>query len=203
MSLHANFEKAVDPAVTTVPPACLVMNNLNCIRIPLLKNAYKKNRIECYKDTESGWVLSNLVALDTTVRLLDHIRASTYHPLPKWVRNAKCVVNVKNKHDNKCYKYAILAGLYKPTNPSSPSRISLYTAHETAPDAPNFSMLTYPVTLRDIGKFERINYISVNVYSVDKEKKKKHSNEEKIAEEGERKKRKTSCKNRLSHKRRY
>ena len=24
MSLHANFEKAVDPAVTTVPPACLV-----------------------------------------------------------------------------------------------------------------------------------------------------------------------------------
>ena len=45
--------------------------------------------------------------------------------------------------------------------------------------------------------------ISVNIYSVDKEKKKKHSDEEKIAdvEEDEGGKRKTSCKNRLSHER--
>ena len=65
-------------------------------------------------------------------------------------------------------------------------------------------MLTYPVTLRDIGKFERNKwYISVNVCAVDKEKKKKHLHEEKIAdvEEGVGEKRKKTCKNRLSHKR--
>ena len=209
MPLHAHFEKAVDLGLTTVPPACLVTEQFKVYDDTVIEECLQKrsqqlqNRIECYEDTVSGWVLSNLVAVDITVWLLDQLRASTYHPLSKWVRNTKCVVNVKNKQDNKCFKYAVLTGLYKPTDPLNPSRVPPYTGHETAPDAPNFSMLTYPVTLRDIGKFKRINNISVNVYSVDKEKMKKHYNEEKIADvvEGEREKRKRSCKNRLSHKR--
>ena len=63
----------------------------------------------------------------------------------------------------------------------------------------HFSMLTYPVTLRDIGKFERINDISVNVVLTKKNR--RNILKKKELEEGEREKRKTSCRNCLSHKR--
>ena len=126
---------------------------------------------------------------------MDPLRASsTYFQLPAWIRNTGCVVNVQNK------KTAILAGLYKPTDPHNPpQRVSSYTAHETAGDAPGVKMLTYPVALRDIDKFERENNISVNVYGVDKcRSKKKSFNKEISVERVAGKKRKQSCRKRPS-----
>ena len=46
------------------------------------------NRIEQYEGMGSGWVVSNLVALDTTVWQLDPLRASTYHRL-SWIINKR------------------------------------------------------------------------------------------------------------------
>ena len=48
-------------------------------------------------------------------------------------------------------------------------------------DAPDFAMLTYPVPMKDIKKFEKANNISVNVYNiaeVTQKKKKSHTAEE-------------------------
>ena len=112
-SLHANFEKAVDPSIVTIPPAVLVTEQFEVYADTdiedLLREASKQlqNYIETYEGTGSGWIISNLVALDTTAWQLDPLRASTYHPLSAWIRNAKCVVNVRNK-DDKCFTYAVL-----------------------------------------------------------------------------------------------
>ena len=65
-----------------------------------------------------------------------------------------------------CFKWSLLAGLYKRTDSDHVQRVSSYTDHENNEDAPNFSMLTYPVDLRSIAKFEKANDISVNVYTV-------------------------------------
>ena len=62
-------------------------------------------------------------ALDTTVWQLDPLRASTYHPLPSWVRNTGTVVNVQNKQDNKCFKHAVVAALYEPSDPTHTTRV--------------------------------------------------------------------------------
>ena len=183
MSLHVNFEKSVDPSVITVPPAVLVTEQFEVYTDTDIEECLREcsrqlqNRIDCYEDTGSGWIISNLVALDTTIWQLDPLRASTYHPLSTWIRNTKCVVNIKNRNDNMCFKYAVLAGLYKPTDPLNPSLLSSYIAHETAEDAPDFSMLTYPVSLREIDKFERVNDISVNVYGVEEYRVKKKKNQ--------------------------
>ena len=114
-------------------------------------------------------MISNLVVLDTTVWQLDPLRASTYHQLPAWIRNTKCVINIKRK-DEKCFKYAVLAGLYDA--PHNPHPVFSYTSFEIQEDASDFSMLTFPVTLRSIGKFEQKNNISVNVYAIDKRERK-------------------------------
>ena len=88
MSLHVNFEKAVDPSFVTIPHAVLVTEQFEVYADTdiedLLRDASKQlqNRIENYEGTGSGWIISNLVALDTTVWQLDSLRASTYHPLP-------------------------------------------------------------------------------------------------------------------------
>ena len=211
MSLHVNFEKAVDPSIVTTPPAVLVTEQFEVYPDTDIKECLEEcshqlqNRIECYEDTGSGWVISNLVALDTTIWQLDPLRASTYHPLPAWIRNTKCVVNVRNK-DNQCFKYAVLAGLYNPLH--HVDRVSSYTCCEMEEDAPNFTMLTYPVALRDIGKFERVNDISINIYGVDKcrtkKKQQKRSTEDVISDVvgGVERKRKLPCKKRPSKKRR-
>ena len=156
----------------TVPPAVLVSEqfevyadtDIDSILLEVAKQL--KNRVEAYEGTGSGWVISNLVALDTTVWKLDPLRASTYHQLSTWVRNTKCVVNVKNR-DQLCFKYAVLAGLYEPSSPTNPSRVSSYDYVETLDDAPDFSMLEFPVELRQISKFEKTNDISVNVYGIE------------------------------------
>ena len=59
MSLHANFEKAVDPAVNIVPPACLVTEQFEVYEDTVIEECLQEctqqiqNRIECYEDTGS------------------------------------------------------------------------------------------------------------------------------------------------------
>ena len=80
-------------------------------------------------------------------------------------------------NDEKCFKYAVLAGLYKPSD--HVDRVSSYTPFEAQENVPDFSMLTFPVTLRSIGKFEEKNDISVNVYAGD-EKERELGNEKQL-----------------------
>ena len=175
MSLHVQFEQATDPSIKTLPPVVLVTDQYEFYADTNIETILKtcaqqlQNNVENYEGLGSGWVLSSLIALDTTAWQLDPLRASTFHPLPDWVQNTLCVVNVKNT-DNKCFKYAVLAGLYEPTDPRIPHRVSSYTPHEAREDAPDFTMLTFPVTIKDITKFEKTNGISVNVYSIDEKK---------------------------------
>jgi len=64
--------------------------------------------------------------------------------------------------DNKCFKYSILSKLVNSVNNF---RIgSNYTEVENSYD---FSNLNFPVTLNDVGKFEKQNPgVSVNIYSI-------------------------------------
>ena len=177
MAIHMNFEQSVDCTIVTDPPVVLVTEQFEAYMtddIPyLLKEASKQleNRIETYEGTGSGWIVSNLISLDTTVWCLDPLRASSYHPLPKWIQNTHCVLNIRN-NDQKCFKYAVLAGLYKPSKSKKADHISSYKYTESLTDTPDFRMLTFPTSLKEINKFEKANNISVNVYSIDEKKNK-------------------------------
>ena len=180
MSLHVKFEKATDPSIVTEPPIVFVCEQFEVYEetnIDEVLDAIKEqliNRIEVFEMNGSGWIVSRLVALDTTVWLLDPLRGSTYHALPQWIQNKKSVVNVKNLHDNKCFQWSVLAGLEKPTSPTNKNETYSYTKY-VYENKYNFSMLPLPVPLKDIPKFEKKNNVSINVYGVDEIKKKKSS----------------------------
>ncbi len=62
----------------------------------------------------------------------------------------------------------MLAGIYEPTDFHT-DRVTSYTPHLNNEDAPNFSMLEFPVNPKKLSSFERRNKISVNIYSIDDE----------------------------------
>ena len=89
-----------------------------------------------------------------------------YIDLPKEVKTKKAVINVKNK-DNRCFEYAILSAQHHDEIKASHQRPSKYKEHL---GKLNFTGIDFPVSLKDIDKFEKQNHgIGVNVFGYDKD----------------------------------
>jgi hypothetical protein len=86
------------------------------------------------------------------------VRGSSYVPLPSKLKTKKAIINVKN-NDEKCFMWSILAGIH----PVSRVAERLYH-YQQFQDELDFSGIEFPVTIDKIGKFERQNNISVNVF---------------------------------------
>ncbi len=87
------------------------------------------------------------------------LRGSLYLDLHKSIKNKKCCINVKN-NDNQCFKWSVLSALH-PTL-KDPQRVLKYKQFE---NELNFNNLEFPIKIDDIPKFEKLNNISINVFS--------------------------------------
>ena len=112
----------------------------------------------------SGWVFLEIENLTLHTVIWDPIKASSYIDLPKYLKNKKAIINMKNK-DNKCFLWSVLRAL-NPTN-NHPERIDkdLKNKEHTL----NMKGITYPVDLKDINRFEKQNLdISISVLGYSK-----------------------------------
>ena len=90
------------------------------------------------------------------------LTGSTFISTPRRIVRKQAVVNVRNS-DNRCFQWAILSCLYPPK--SNPHNVYSYTKYV---DTLNFDDISFPVSVKDISKFEKQNPdISVNVISLD------------------------------------
>ena len=87
----------------------------------------------------------------------DPMRASSYLPLPKELKAKKACLNIQ-KNDEKCFLWPILASLNPLQRRNNLDRVSKYQEYELS-----MSGIKYPVDIKDIGKFEHQNNITVNV----------------------------------------
>ena len=55
----------------------------------------------------SGWALKTVEKLEITASKLSPLKGSSHFELPEKLRNSKGVVNMNNKNDNECFKWAI------------------------------------------------------------------------------------------------
>ena len=116
----------------------------------------------------SGWVFLEVENLTLHTDIWDPIKASSYIDLPKELKNKKAIVNMKNKDNNKCFLWCILRAL-NPKN-EHPERINedLKNKENTL----NMEGITYPVSLKDINRFEKQNPdISISVLGYSKDEK--------------------------------
>ena len=89
--------------------------------------------------------------MDIDFHRLNLPRGSSYVPLPDWLTKKKAIINPKNS-DMECFKWAVMAAVKWEEIDRDHQRVSKLKRYE---GEFYWSGLEFPVSLRDINKFER------------------------------------------------
>ena len=109
----------------------------------------------------SRFVFDEFLYLDVNFHQLNLTRGSSYLPLPDWLVSKKPIVNPHND-DEECFKWSVITA--ENAGMKDPQRISNLRKFM---DNYDWSELEFPVSIKDIGKFETRNNISVKVLAVE------------------------------------
>ena len=114
----------------------------------------------------SKFVFNRVLHMDIDFHRLNLTRGSSYVPLPDWLMKKKAIINPKNS-DRECFKSAVIAAMNWEQIGNNLERVSKLKRYEREFD---WSGLEFPLSLRDINKFERNNEIGVNILAVEHRK---------------------------------
>ena len=106
----------------------------------------------------SGWLFVKILKVNIGLAKYKPMAGSSYIELPKELVAKRAVINVQNK-DNECFKWAMLSALF----PAS-TKAERVSKHKNLVHNIDFCMLTYPVSIDNIHKFEKKNNIGINLY---------------------------------------
>jgi hypothetical protein len=126
--------------------------------------------IEAFEQNGSGWLFETVNDCNIKFARYRPLRGGSYIKTPPNMmghfRNAG-VINIKNENDHECFRRAVLSALHPPkANYARPGYYDKLKGHGI-----DFSMLTYPVDLSQIKKFESVNGIGVYVHKLADNKK--------------------------------
>ena len=100
----------------------------------------------------SGWRLHSIIRLELHVVNYNPLRGEAWVALAKELANKNAIINPQNK-DDKCFLWCVLRAL-NPTK-DHPERIDKKLKEKE--NTLNMEGIEYPVSLKDIGKFEKQN----------------------------------------------
>ena len=113
----------------------------------------------------SGWVLESIIDIKLHTAEWNPLNAGSYMELPEYLKNKKAIINMKNQ-DDKCFLWCVLRALNPKNN--HPERVDkdLISKQDTL----NIKGIKYPVSFRDIDRFESLNpNISITVFGYNKD----------------------------------
>ena len=124
-------------------------------------------KITIYQQNGSGWYFREIVHLEIHTVDYHPMRGSYYIPLPDWIMRKKAIVNIRNK-DDKCFLWCVLRYLHP--RDRNDFRITDLNPKE---NSLNTKGIKFPVRVKDISKFEKLNpdLPGINVFSVNENKK--------------------------------
>ena len=114
----------------------------------------------------SMFVFDRVLYMDIDFHRLNLTRGSSYVLLPDWLMRKKAIINPKNS-DKECFKWAVIGAMKWEEIDRDHQRVSKLKRYEVEFD---WSGLEFPVSLRDINKFERNNEIGVNILAIENKK---------------------------------
>ena len=115
----------------------------------------------------SGWVLFKVIGVTLHTAKWDPLNAGSYIELPAYLKNKNAIINMKNQ-DNECFKWCVLPAL----NPVVKNKERVDKNLISKQDTLNIKGIKYPVSLRDIDRFESLNpNISITVLGYDETEK--------------------------------
>ena len=117
-------------------------------------------KMATFQSEGSGWRLRRIIRLELHTVSYKPLRGETWIPLPKELANKKAIINMKNK-DNKCFLWCVLRAL----NPKELNTQRIDKKLMEKENTLNMEGIEYPVSLKDLNKFEKQNpSISITVY---------------------------------------
>ncbi|XP_076638293.1 uncharacterized protein LOC143350226 [Colletes latitarsis] len=149
------------------------VNTKNCelFRLSDLREWYDLRVIEPilasldeFQERDSGWALSRILNLIVNVNKYMPMHAGCVIQLPREIRLKKAVINVCST-DNACFAWSVVAALYP-----AESHVSLASSYPHYTTVLNIQDIEFPMTLNQIKKFEHMNNISINVYTIENKK---------------------------------
>ena len=125
--------------------------------------AHMKEQIENPALLNSRFVFDEVLFTNVDFHQLNLTKGSSYLPLPNWLACKKAIINPKNK-DQEWFKWAVIvASRWEEIN-NNPERISKLKRFEK--DF-SWSGIGFPVSVKDISKFEFRNQISINLLTIE------------------------------------
>lgn len=132
---------------------------------------FVKNVIEAFKEsltgsnTGSGWAFSKFIKFTIATQKTKSIFGKSYIKLPQAIINKKACVNIKNK-DDKCFEWCLIASKkYDSIKSKDKNELYHYKKYEDIIKRPDGQ--TFPIMTDDIHKYEELNDIQINVFSLD------------------------------------
>ena len=112
-----------------------------------------------FQNEGSPWKLRSIIRLELHTVRYKPLRGETYITLPKELANKNAIINMKNK-DNKCFLWYVLRAL----NPKDDHLERVDKELKPKENTLNMEGIEYPVSLKDLNKFEKQNpTISITV----------------------------------------
>ena len=123
--------------------------------------------IDEYTKNGSEWRFESNDKLEIHTVGYNPTKGSSYIPLPDWITNKKAIVNIQNK-DEKCFLWSVLRYLHP--REKDEHRLTGLKEYE---HSLNTKGITFPMKLKNINKFEKLNpdIPGINVFSVNENKK--------------------------------
>ena len=113
----------------------------------------------------SGWTLRSITDIKLHTANWDPLNAGSYIELPEFLKNKKAITNMKNQ-DDKCFMWCVLRAL----NPVEKNKERVDKNLISKQDTLNMKGIKYPVSFRDIDRFESLNpTISITVLGCNKD----------------------------------
>ena len=120
-----------------------------------------------FQSLGSGWRLYNITNIELHTVSYTPLRGETWIALLKELANKNAIINMQNK-DNKCFLWCVLRAL----NPREKDSQRIDKKLKEKENTLNMDGIEYPVSLKDIDKFEKQNpTISITVFSYNEKNK--------------------------------
>ena len=131
----------------------------------LVEDSFKsiETKIQNYAEDGSAWQFKEVEQLEIHTTEHNPTKGSSYIDLPKWIKDKKAIINIKNK-DNKCFLWCILRYLHPKERDAE--WIGDLKKYEYSL---NTKGITFPMKLKDIIKFQNLNpdLPGINVFYLD------------------------------------
>lgn len=111
--------------------------------------------LEEFQERDSGWALAQILNLAININRFSPLGGgSSYIKLPPYIEKKHACINIKNRRDDLCFMYCIIAACYE----NELGSLNNLTVSKAAPYLDKFTYLdfVFPLQISQVAKFEKV-----------------------------------------------